>query len=112
MIKGRLARQGQTLRGMNLETFCDIVWSEIWDDCSPMADLTQYRQIVTQIFLEGKDPHDVWYESTDGRGKKTRKRLAAEPARGAAGRRHDLTALRDLMEQAKAAAQAQAEQQK
>ena len=106
MIKGRLAKQGQSLRGMPLETFCDIVWAEIWDDCSAMGDQSQYRSIVTQMFIEGKDPHDIWYETTDAKGKKKRKRLASEPGRTADGKR-DLQALRDLMQ---AAAEARAEQ--
>lgn len=89
---------------MPLETFCDIVWAEIWDDGPPMGDQAQYRSIVTQMFVECKDPSDIWYETTDAKGKKKRQRLA-EPGKDASGRR-DLSALRALMEQAKAAAQA------
>lgn len=110
VLRGRLALQGRSLRGMSLETFCDIVWAEIWDDCSPMGDQGQYRSIVSQMFLEGKDPHDIWFETTDGKGKKKRQRLADAPARNSSSRRHDLASLKDLMEQAKEAAQARIDQ--
>jgi hypothetical protein len=96
---------------MNLETFCDLVWSEIWDDCAPMGDQAQYREIVKQLFLDGKDPYEIWFETTDAKGKKKRQRLAQAPSRSSSGRRHDLQALRELMEQAQAAAQAQLEQE-
>lgn len=78
MIRGRQGRIGLT--GMSLSTFLDLVWTEIWDDCSPMADRAQYRRVMKELFLEGKDPHEVWYETYDQKGKKVRKRLSDAPS--------------------------------
>lgn len=94
---------------MSLATFCDIVMAEIWDDCGAMADQVQYHSIVTQMFVEGKDPSDIWYETTDAKGKKKMKRLSEDAPRSGSTGRRDLGALRELMEQAKAAAQAPSE---
>lgn len=78
MIRGRQGRAG--LNGMSLSTFLDLVWTEIWDDCSPMGDRSQHRRVMKELFIEGKNPHDVWYETYDDKGKKVRKRLDDVPA--------------------------------
>jgi hypothetical protein len=74
IIRGRQGRQG--LRGMSLSTFLDLVWVEIYDDAPLMGDRQQYRQIMREMFIDGKDPYDIWY--TDSKGK--RKRLSSSPA--------------------------------
>lgn len=65
---------------MSLERFLDLVWVEIWDDCSAMSDRGQYRRVMKQLFLDGTPPHDIWYESYDEKGKKVRKRLSDTPS--------------------------------
>lgn len=77
MIRGRQGRTG--LRDMPLHTFLDLVWTEIWDDCAPMGDQGQYRRIMKELFLEGKNPHEIWYDTHDDKGKKIRKRLSDVP---------------------------------
>lgn len=69
---------------MTLQTFCDLVWLEIWEDCPPMGDHGQYRDIVTKIFLECKEPWEISYTTYDDKGKKVTKRLGPRPAAGAA----------------------------
>lgn len=65
---------------MSLSTFLDLVWTEIWDDANPMGDRSQYRRIMRELFLEGKPPHEIWYETTDAKGKKINKRLSEAPS--------------------------------
>jgi hypothetical protein len=67
---------------MSLQTFCDLVWVEIHDDCSPMGDQAQWREIVTKLFIEGIPAWEITYEGFDDKGKKVRKRLAPRPAAG------------------------------
>ena len=64
---------------MSLATFLDLIWTEIWDDANPMGDRSQYRRIMKELFLEGKDPHEIWYDTTDAKGKKIKKRLSEGP---------------------------------
>lgn len=64
---------------MTLSTFCDIVWMEIWDDCSAMGDQSQYREIVTKLFIEGVPTWDITFDGYDDKGKKIKKRLAPKP---------------------------------
>jgi hypothetical protein len=55
---------------MSLATLLDIIWAEMWDDCSPMGDVHQYREIITQLYIEGKDPSTISYRGADGKVKK------------------------------------------
>ena len=52
---------------MSLSTFLDIVWAEIWDDVSPMGDRSRYRQIIVELFVEGKDPYDITWRDSDNK---------------------------------------------
>lgn len=74
---------------MSLATFCDVVWVEIWDDCGPMGDHQQYRRIVTELFIEGKDAYDIFYETTEydrkGKPHKKMKRLADQRSTASRG---------------------------
>jgi hypothetical protein len=93
---------------MPLATFCDLVWVEIYDDVSPMGDRAQYRRIVKELFLEGKDPSEIWIETTDAKGKKVRKPLAqasAESGPGGAIPRDALSEARRWRDRAIAAAE-------
>lgn len=74
-MRGRQGRAG--LRELPLSTLLDMIWAEIYDDCSPMGDQHQYREIVTALYIEGKDPHEVTYQDSKGRTR----RLADAPAR-------------------------------
>lgn len=65
---------------MSLSTFLDLVWTEIWDDCSAMSDRVQYRQIMKELFLDGTDPFNIFY--TDSNGKKQRLAKSPMPADG------------------------------
>lgn len=85
---------------MSLSTFLDLVWVEIYDDCSPMGDRQQYRDVVTKLFLQGVDPHDIWITGSDGK----KKRLTDTP-RAKTGK-SDIAALKALREQAIALAEA------
>lgn len=79
---------------MSLSTFLDLVWVEIYDDCSPMGDRQQYREIVTKLFMQGEDPHNIWVTQPDG----SKKRLSDTPR--VKTTKADLKALRDLQQQA------------
>jgi hypothetical protein len=70
-------------RHMTLQTFCDLVWLEVWNDCPPMGDHAQYREIVTKLFIEGKPAWEITYDGHDDKGKKVKKRLAPRPVGGA-----------------------------
>lgn len=70
---------------MTLQTFCDLVWLEIWDDCPPMGDQSQYRDIVTKLFIECKNAWEITYQGYDDKGKKVTKRLATVPVAGSTG---------------------------
>lgn len=85
---------------MPLCAFLDIVWAEVWDDCGPMSDQTQYRSIVTQLFLEGKDPTQVTYTVTDAKGKTKVKRLSeGQPLQyGVAPAASEMAKARDMYE--------------
>lgn len=52
---------------MSLQTFCDIVWAEVWDDCPPMGDQTQYRDIMYRLFIKGDPPHTITYKDAKGK---------------------------------------------
>lgn len=91
VIRGRQGRQG--FKDLPLSTFLDMVWVEIYDDCSPMGDRHEYREIITKLFLKGEDPHNIWV----GEGK-TRHRLSASPRSKTT--KADLADLRALQQQA------------
>lgn len=78
---------------MSLSMFLDKVWVEIYDDCSPMGNRPEYREIVTKLFLKGEDPHNIWI----GEGK-NRKRLGSTPRSKTS--KADLAELRALQQQA------------
>ncbi len=65
MIRGRLGGNG--FRGVTLATLCDLIWVEIWDDCSPMANQSTYREIMTRLFLKGEHPSTITYKGADGK---------------------------------------------
>lgn len=52
---------------MTLSTFLDIVWAEIWDDVSPMADRARWHKIIVELFVEAKDPYDITWKDHDGK---------------------------------------------
>lgn len=52
---------------MTLETFCDLVWAEIWDDCPPLGDQARYRDIMTRLFIDGDDPEQITWVDDDGK---------------------------------------------
>lgn len=55
---------------MTLATLCDLVWVEIWDDCSPMADRATYREIMVRVFIKGENPSSITYKAADGKMKR------------------------------------------
>lgn len=89
ILRGRQGRLG--LRDMSLAVFCDITWVEIWDDFGPMSDHITYRRIVTELFVEGKEPYEITYEVTvhDKKGKPHQKlkRLSDSPSAGSRSQR-------------------------
>lgn len=90
---------------MSLSTFCDIVWAEIWDDCPPMGDQARYRDIMTRLFIDGDEPHDITW--VDEKGKTHR--LTDRPAGGVRGKptvtqMADLRALHDKLKSGREAA--------
>jgi hypothetical protein len=95
---------------MPLDRFLDLVWLEIWDDCSAMGDRGQYRRVMKELFLEGKNPHEVWYETYDDKGKKIRKRLDETPPEGGAVPKSALEEGRAMRERAIEAARKAREQ--
>lgn len=67
---------------MSLSDYCDIAWTEIWDDCPPMGDHGQYRGIIEKLFLLGLKAWEITYQTTDAKGKKVTKTLGNKPAPG------------------------------
>jgi len=103
VIRGRQGRLG--FRQLSLCTLLDIIWAEIYDDCSPMGDVHQYREVVSALYIEGRDPHDITYKDAKG---KTR-RLADAPAssgvrKGPSQSAHE--AMRAMQERARELAEA------
>lgn len=82
---------------MTLSTLCDLIWVEIWDDCSPMANQATYRDIMVRLFLKGENPASITYKGSDG---KTH-RLAAPGT--IAPSKDRMSEARQLYEQIKAA---------
>lgn len=112
MIRGRILRGGGA-RNLSLSMLCDIAWVEIYDDCSPMGDSHQYRRIVTELFIDGKDPFEIFYEVTEydkkGKPKKKQRRLADAPT--SVSRGQQMSSALSVLEQWKArAAQLKEEQ--
>lgn len=52
---------------MTLGELCDLIWVEIWDNCSAMADLNTYHDIVTRLFIKGERPSSITYKGADGK---------------------------------------------
>lgn len=52
---------------MTLETFCDLVWAEIWDDCPALGDRTRYREIMERLFIDGDAPENITWVDDDGK---------------------------------------------
>lgn len=106
-IRGRRLRYGAPpgLKGLTLSDFCDLVWAEVLDDCPPMGDHAQYRDIVHKMFIEGLEPHDIWWTDHDGKSHRL-----TEPARkkGVSGRpsKEQFAAAAALQEQLRAAREA------
>lgn len=104
ILRGRQGRLG--LRGMSLAAFCDVVWVEIWDDFGPMSDHITYRRIVTELFIDGKEPYEITYETTvydkKGKSKQVTKRLSDAPS--AASRSQRMVSQTSVLEQWKARA--------
>jgi hypothetical protein len=103
LVRGRQGRMG--LREMSLSTFCDIVWVEIWDDVGAMGDRAQYHRIIEELFLEGKDPYDITYETTEyknGKSVEVTRRLSEAPSK--AGRANRMKSEASVLEQWKARA--------
>jgi hypothetical protein len=88
---------------MTLSTFCDIVWAEIWDDCSPMGDQAKYRDIVYRLFIKGDDPATITYKDSKG---KTRRLTDRSPDITAPTPKDKLEAARALYEQVRQAQEA------
>lgn len=87
---------------MGLSTFLDIVWAEIWDDCPPLGDQAQYREIMVRLFIDGDAPHEITYTTSDG---KTHRLSEPPRRRGVRGKpsKDQMDAARALHEQLKAA---------
>lgn len=84
---------------MSLSTFCDLVWLEIWDDCSPMGDQHEYREIVHKLFIEGIPPWEIFYDGYDAKGKKVKKRLGERPtSTSTMSKTEQVVSARDLFE--------------
>lgn len=76
------------------------------DDCPPMGDHAQYREIMTKLFIDGDDPADVWWTDSDGKSHRL-----TEPQRSKVRGRPDkdqMDAARALHAQIQAAKQATA----
>lgn len=70
------------INSLSVSDFCDLVWTEVWDDCPAMGDQHQYRDIMEKLFLQGMDPWNITYETTDKNGKKVTRTLGSAPAKG------------------------------
>lgn len=44
-----------------------MVWVEIYDDAPAMGDRYQYRQVMKELFIEGKDASEIYYTDSDGK---------------------------------------------
>lgn len=87
---------------MSLSTLLDIIWAEIYDDCPPLGDIHQYREVIQQLYIEGKDPHSITY--TDAKGKT--KRLATTPGHKGAPTKSAREQVDAMWEQARKLAEA------
>ena len=96
-MRGRQGRHG--FRGMTLGTLCDLIWVEIWDDCSPMANQAVYRDIMMRLFIKGEKPHTITYKDASGKTKRL-----AEPGTYAP-ERSTMASARALYEQVRKAKQ-------
>lgn len=81
---------------MTFETFLDVVWAEIYDDCPPMGDHAEYRRIVTELFVEGKQPNQITYKDAKG---KTQRLANAQTEIGKAIPKNALSEARKIAEQ-------------
>jgi hypothetical protein len=88
---------------MSLCTLLDLVWAEIYDDVGPMGDQTQYREIVTKIYIDGQDPRTITYKDAHGKTK----RLSMSGGRGGSVSSGQLDQIRMLQEHARRLAEAQ-----
>lgn len=99
VLKGRQGRAG--FRNMTLETFCDIVWAEIWDDCPPLGDQAQYRDIMVRLFIDGEEPRNITWKDAQG---KTHRLTEPQPGRlGGKPNKATMDEARALHERLKAA---------
>lgn len=82
---------------MTLSTLCDLIWVEIWDDCSPMANQATYRDIMVRLFLKGEPPSSITYKGADGKTHRLAPPGSSSPSRS------DVSAARALYDQINAA---------
>lgn len=77
------------------------MWVEIWDDCGPMGDHHQYRRVVTELFIEGKDAYDIFIETTeyDAKGKARTKMKRLADRRSSVARTQQMTAAETTLAQ-------------
>jgi hypothetical protein len=90
---------------LSLSAFCDLVWLELWDDCSPMGDQAKYREALYTIFVEGREVGTV--EFTDAKGNtRTIRAPGTAPSVNTPIPAHALKALKDMQAQIAASNQA------
>lgn len=80
---------------MTLETFCDLVWAEIWDDCPPLGDQARYRDIMVRLFIDGDEPDQITW--VDDKGKTHRLSDTKAPSGGKASKA-DMAKLAEMHE--------------
>lgn len=94
---------------MTLATLCDIIWAEIWDDCPPLGNHAQYREIMHRYFIVGEDPSKITWKDADGKTHRLSDGPKRAPGTGPTKKEwDDLANLREQMRQAREAAAAQA----
>ena len=83
---------------MTLSTLCDLIWVEIWDDCSPMANQATYRDIMVRLFLKGESPSSITYKGSDGKTHRL-----AQPGQAMTPARDKMAAAKELYKTMQAA---------
>lgn len=88
---------------MTLETFCDLVWTEIYDDCPALGDRVRYRDIMERVFIDGDDPSQITWVDDDGKTHRLsdgpKRPKGAKPSKAEFGQ---LAALQERIRQVKA----------